>query len=354
MQITKVEVIPVELILGEPVAITGIGVIKQVTAIFVRLETRQGQSAWGCTVAHPGITGREPNEVIRLCQECASAVPDLHPFNIEYTLSEIAKIAKGDASTLCAYDLAFHDLLGMIASMPLYRLLGGFRNRIQTSITLPISTVQESVELAEAYARKGFRILKIKGGLNPEEDVRRVKAIRRNLADHILRLDADGGYSVRDALDVAQALKGTLEMLEQPTPADDDAALRQVTELSPIPILADQSVRGPDSALSLAASRSVSGMSVKLATCGGLRCARQIDAIARAAHISTMVSCFFEPALLIAAGLSLALSSPNVQYGDLDGHLGLLNDPSVPGFQLEDGWLIAAEIPGLGTQVNLV
>jgi len=65
------------------------------------------------------------------------------------------------------------------------------------------------------------------------------------------------------------------------------------------------------------------------------------------------VSCVVEPALLISAGLSFALSSPNVRYGDLDGHLFLAEDPSQPGFRLQDGWLIAADVPGLGYTVNL-
>ena len=95
------------------------------------------------------------------------------------------------------------------------------------------------------------------------------------------------------------------------------------------------------------------GVSVKMASCGGLRCAGQIDAIARAAKMVTMVSCVIEPALLIAAGLSFALSSPNVKYGDLDGHLELSSDPSEAGFQLKDGWLTASEVPGLGCSVNL-
>jgi L-alanine-DL-glutamate epimerase-like enolase superfamily enzyme len=196
-------------------------------------------------------------------------------------------------------------------------------------------------------------MLKIKGGIDPEEDVRRVQAIHKALPNHILRLDADGGYSVPQALDVARALKDELEMLEQPTPANDLASLRQVTKLSPVPVLADQSVTSPASALDLAAQRAANGVSIKLATCGGLRCARQVDAIVRAARIDSMVSCFIEPSLLIAAGLSLALSSPNVRYADLDGHLGLLNDPSRPGFRLEDGWLIAADVPGLGYTVEL-
>lgn len=78
-----------------------------------------------------------------------------------------------------------------------------------------------------------------------------------------------------------------------------------------------------------------------------------MDAIARAAHLATMVGCLVEPALLTAAGLSFALSSPNVRYGDLDGYLDLVDDPSSGGFQLQDGWLIASEASGLGCSVQL-
>ena len=106
-------------------------------------------------------------------------------------------------------------------------------------------------------------------------------------------------------------------------------------------------------ALKLANQNCVNGMSVKVATCGCLHCARQVDAIARAANIATMVGCVIEPALMIAAGLSLALSSPNVRYSDLDGHLDLVIDPTEAGFQLNEGWLIASDVPGLGCTVNL-
>lgn len=353
MQITKAEVTPVELRLKQPVKMAHLPEIHAITAVFVRLETRSGQSAWGCTVTHPQLTGEQPSEVVRLCQACAAKAPDLHPMNLEYSLAELNGLVGESPSALCAFDLAFHDLLGLAADMPLYRLLGGYRDRIQTSITVPLAPVQESVEMAEQRAAWGFRILKIKGGQDPELDVRRVKAIRRALPDLKLRLDADGGYSVQQALDVARALKETVEVLEQPTPPDDLQGLRQVSQHSPLPVLADQSACGPRAALDIAAHRYASGLSVKLATCGGLRGARQVDSIARAAHLSTMVSCLIEPAMLIAAGLSFALSSPNVQFGDLDGHLYLAEDPSQPGFVLQDGWLIASEVPGLGYSVKL-
>lgn len=66
-----------------------------------------------------------------------------------------------------------------------------------------------------------------------------------------------------------------------------------------------------------------------------------------------MVGCLNEPALLIAAGLGFALSSPNVLYGDLDGHFDLSDDPTQAGFIFEDGWLVASERPGLGCRVEL-
>ncbi len=353
MQITKAEVTPVELSLKRPVQLAGLPPVGQVMAIFVRLETRKGQSAWGCTVAHPDLTGEKPEDVIETCRACAHLVPDLHPTQVEYSLAQISKTAAASPAAMCAFDLAFYDLLSLSAGLPLYRILGGYRDRIQTSITIPLSSLADCVELAQERAASGYRMFKVKGGMDPEEDVRRVKAIRRALPSHVLRLDADGGYTVQEALDVARALEKDLEMIEQPTAPDDLDGLRQVTENSPVPVLADQSVKGPDTALNLAAHKMVNGFSVKLAACGGLHCARQMDAIARAARIVTMVSCYIEPAMLVAAGFSFALSSSNVHYGDLDGHIDLENDPSQAGFHLEDGWLIASDVPGLGYTVEL-
>ena len=353
MQIVKAEVIPIELGLKHPHRMVGLPDIHHITAVFIRLVTRQGQSAWGCTVAHPDLTGERPEDVIRACRECAALAPDLHPLHIEYSLDQLTARVRVTPGVLCAFDLAFHDLLGLAAGMPLFRILGGFRDRIQTSVTIPLGTQEEGVDQAQLRASQGFRMLKIKGGLSPEEDVRRVRAVHQALPYHTLRLDADGGYSVQEALDVARALEGIIEMLEQPTAPGNLEGLAQVKGISPIKILADQSLSGPTSALKLAANHIVDGLSIKLASCGGLRCARQVDAVARAAHVATMVGCFVEPALLISAGLSLALSSPNIHYADLDGFLDLSNDPSRAGFQLSEGWLVATDVPGLGYSIEL-
>jgi L-Ala-D/L-Glu epimerase len=324
--------------------------LEAVTAVFVRLETIGGQSAWGCGVVQ---RGSDPQAAVTAAQRAADLVPTLHPIDIEYSLSQLDPILQEARAAYCAFDLAFHDLLGLAAGMPLYRLLGGFRNKIQTSATVSLGNVQESVEIAEMRAAQGFRMLKIKGGLDPQADIQRVQAIHRCLPDLILRLDSDGGYSVQEALDVARTLSDRLDMFEQPTAAEDLDGLYQVTRHSPIPVLADQSIRGPRSALNLAAQHYADGFSIKLGSCGGIGPARQMDGIARAARLVMNVSCLLEPALLTAAGLSFALSSPNVVFADLDGYLDLDNDPTIPGFTLEDGWLVATDVPGLGCTVEI-
>jgi L-alanine-DL-glutamate epimerase-like enolase superfamily enzyme len=353
MQITNVRVTPVELELKLAYRTARHAGVDRVTVLFIQLDTQAGRTAWGCAAFDPELTGETREQVTTVCHACADRVRDLSPLNTEYALAVLEEMTQGTPSVQCAFDMAFYDLLGLASGLPLYRLLGGYRDRILTSVTINVGTVNETVSMARHRARQGFRILKLKGGVDADLDVRRVRAVRDALPHCTLRLDADQGYTVEEALEVTRALADLLEMLEQPTPADDLDALRQVTARSAVPILADESIVGPQSALQIAARRAADGLSVKLATCGGLRCARQIDAIARSARLATMVGCINEPALLVAAGLGFALSSPNVRYGDLDGHLDLVDDPSRPRFLLQDGYLVATDVPGLGCTVSL-
>jgi L-alanine-DL-glutamate epimerase-like enolase superfamily enzyme len=353
MQITDVRIVPVELELGLTYRTARHAGVDRVTVLFIQLDTQAGVTAWGCAAFDPELTGETLEQVTTACHACADRVRDLSPLNTEYALATLEKLTQGTPSVQCAFDIALYDLLGLASGLPLYRLLGGYRDRILTSVTINVGQVDETVSLARDRARQGFRILKLKGGIDAGLDVRRVRAVHDALPHCTLRLDADQGYTVEEAVEVTRALADVLEMLEQPTPADDLDALRQVTVQSSIPILADESVVGPQSALDIAVHRAADGLSLKLATCGGLRCARQIDAIARSARLATMVGCINEPALLVAAGLGFALSSPNVRYGDLDGHLDLVDDPSRPRFLLEDGYLIATDVPGLGCTVDL-
>ena len=170
MQITHVEVTPTKLDLRVPYrAATHPDEVEQIDVVFVRIETREGRVAWGCAAFDPALTGETLDQVLQACRACAERVKDLNPLNTEFALAELAPLTESMPSVRCAFDIAFYDLLGLAAGLPLHRLLGGYRYRIQTSITISLRPVKETVEMARNRARQGFRIIKLKGGIDGVE-----------------------------------------------------------------------------------------------------------------------------------------------------------------------------------------
>lgn len=247
----------------------------------------------------------------------------------------------GESAAEAAVDLALHDLLGQRLGVPLYELWGLDPGATPpTSFTIGLDTPERVVEKVQEAA--DFEILKIKLGSPRDREI--LEAVRA-VTTQTLRVDANEGWSFDEALGNLEWLAALgVEMVEQPLPAAEIEASRELRKRSPLPIWADESVHRPEDLPRIA--QAFDGINLKLMKCGGLGPARELIATARAHGLGVMLGCMIESSIGITAAAHL---SPLVDAADLDGNLLVTDDPFV-GVRVVGGRLKLPDGPGLGVE----
>jgi L-Ala-D/L-Glu epimerase len=355
MNITSVKLRRLSLPLSDPYAVA-YEHYETAENVLVRISAG-GLNGWGCAAPDMHVTGETPEEVFRSGEMLLPGLLDKKdPFRRALIMKHLKRETPGLHSLHAAVDMALWDLVGKKAGLPVWKILGGYRERIRTSVTVGICGVEETLRLSRKWLDEGFSILKIKGGQDPELDVERIREVRRQLGPKItIRFDANQGYTAETAIRFAALIAELdVELFEQPTPMAKPDLLGRVTRKSDTPIMADESLLSLIDTFHLVKQGLVDLVNIKLMKAGGISEAIQMDAVARSAGVEVMVGCMDETALGIAAGLHFALSRKNIRYADLDGHLGLQGDPTAGVVILKKGFLYPSPEPGLGWDGELL
>jgi L-alanine-DL-glutamate epimerase-like enolase superfamily enzyme len=249
----------------------------------------------------------------------------------------------GNPAAKAAIEMAMHDLCGKIAGLPTYKMLGlaGLSAPV-TDLTIGIA----SLEMIEKKTREalafGHKALKIKQGTRTDRDI--IKAVRKVSKDVPLRVDANGAWTVKRAIEMSHFLaEHDVEFIEQPLPKTaSHADFKMVRENSSLPIFADESIGKASDVARLAGT--IDGVVVKLAKTGGLLEAMRVISTARAHGMQVMLGCMMESSIGISAAAQL---SGLADYLDLDSGMLLADDP-YEGVIFEDGFLRLSDRPGLG------
>lgn len=350
MGIQKIEVYCVTLKYAEPFRIAS-GASTEARNVAVKLTTDYDVIGWGESSPSKRVTGETVESVIEVLDRLSPKLIRSCPLRIEHILDLMDRTVKRNPAAKAAVDMALFDVLGKTAKKPLYLLLGGYRTEVLTDFTLGIKSPREMAEDASKAVGKGFKALKVKLGVDPAEDVERVRMIREAVGDAVqLRVDANQGWTISQAKDVLNKIdKFRIHFAEQPVRADDLKGLKEVRRDSPIPIMADESVHSPEDALRLIQAEAVDLINIKLMKCGGILNGRKIAEIAEAAGLPCMIGCMSESGIGIAAAAHLAAGVKNIRYADLDSDLMLRDKLLIEGgVCLKDSSRIFSKVCGLG------
>ncbi len=351
MKITDIHVERVKVSLKEPFRIS-LGVITHAESAVVRIDTDEGVCGWGEGAPGVFVSGENLPGTVASIERMRQDLIGLDPTDLEQIYWTMERSTAHAYCAKTAIDIACHDLLGKRAGLPVYKLLGGLSNSIETDVTVPINPPEYMAQKAAQWVSKGFDTIKIKVGVDAQSDLARMKAIREAVGPEVkLRVDANQAWSPKEALNMISRLaEYGLELAEQPVPADDLEGLSYVTHHTHVPIMSDEACFTAKDALKLIEGRKVDIVNIKLMKCGGIREAVKISTLCEAAGITCMLGCMAEETNIgITAAASVGAALRNITRADLDATFSLQELPFQGGTGHVTGkTLTLPDAPGFG------
>jgi L-alanine-DL-glutamate epimerase-like enolase superfamily enzyme len=355
IRITQVELYKLFIPLKEPFVIS-LGPVHNAENVLVIIRTNEGITGFGECSPFMSINGESAGTGMVVGQYFAKALKNKNPLFIEAHIAEMDRIIYGNASIKSAFDIALYDIASQHEAVPLYKFLGGKKNkRVITDYTVSLGEPEKMAADALKIKGEGYPAIKIKLGKNGQADVLRIKAIREAVGNEIpIRIDANQGWNVEEAITTLKALaQFNIQHCEEPIPRWAFMQLPMVRKQSPIPIMSDESCGDEHDAERLIQLGACDYMNIKLGKSGGIFKALKMVKLAEAANIHLQVGAFMESRLAMTAFAHFSLCSPAIIHYDFDTALMFSEDPVSGGIVYkENGVIDVPDRAGLGAVVD--
>jgi L-alanine-DL-glutamate epimerase-like enolase superfamily enzyme len=307
--------------------------------IVLTLRTADGHTGHGEAAPLAGYHGSGVDDVLAALRACEPALARAGSMDQDALRARCAELT-AVPQALAAIDLALWDLAGRRAGVPVWRLLGASSSpAVALNATIGALDSSGAAREAAAAVSAGFGAIKVKVGVG--DDAGRLAATRAAAGrDTAIRIDANGAWSVAQALAALRALEPVrIECCEEPV--HGVPAIAQVASASAVPVSLDESATDAGAL----ERRACAAVCLKIARCGGITGVLRDAAHARRAGYEVYLASTFDGPLGIAAALHAAATvGPDRACGLATLALFEGEDPLPP----RAGTLAPPSGPGLG------
>lgn len=287
----------------------------------------------------PRLKGRTPFETERIWEELYHEV--------------LLSGRRGAAvRALSAVDIALWDIKGKVTGQPLARLLGGYRDRVPAYASGgyygPDRTLRDLAAEVAGYVEAGFRAVKIKvGGAPLEEDVERVREVRRVIGDGIeLMLDANNAWTnVPEALRAIRRFEEyNITWIEEPFSPDNIEGHRELAAILDTPVATGEIEATRWGFLHLIRERAADILQADAAVVGG------ISEWLKVAHLALAHGIPVAPHWFADLHVHCVAAVPNGMWVEYFTDTTILNvmELFASRLQVDDGYIKVPETPGHG------
>jgi L-alanine-DL-glutamate epimerase-like enolase superfamily enzyme len=256
-----------------------------------------------------------------------------------------------------AVDIACWDIVGQAAGLPLYRLFGGYRDRVPCYVTCAyyregkdLAELRDEIEMLKAQGHNGFKAKA--GGLTLAQDIERLEVVREVIGeDRDLMVDVNRGWDLATAIEGARLLEPLRpRWLEEPVRwADDRRELKLLARRTRIPLSAGESELTSYGCRALLEEQAIQILQFDCTMSGGFTEGRKLAALCDMNHVDVAPhhDCFIHAHLVASTPAGLIVESfTDPERDPLQAEL-FENPPKIA-----DGWLTLNEAPGLGLTLS--